>query len=116
MRSVEWGYLLLVFDGRISRAQIWLGVLVLSTVTWAIVTAGRVADSAFIWSVGTAIGVLVVWSGLALSIKRWHDRDESGWWIFLNLVHFIGPVRTFLEHGFFPGTPGLHEFGTSPLT
>ncbi|MEN8235307.1 MAG: DUF805 domain-containing protein [Actinomycetota bacterium] len=115
MREIEWGHLLLSFDGRINRAQFWLGVLLLNVVTWSLATVGMTADSAIVWSIGTAIGVFVVWTGLALSIKRWHDRDKSGWWVFISLVPFIGPVWSFLEMGFFPGTPGTNDFGADPL-
>jgi uncharacterized membrane protein YhaH (DUF805 family) len=115
MRSIEWAHLLFGFEGRINRARYWMGAVVLGLVSWAMAAAGAVADSTFVWSVVTAIGLFMVWAGLALSIKRWHDRDKSGWWVFINLVPFIGPVWSFLELGFFPGTPGENAFGADPL-
>ncbi len=31
------------------------------------------------------IVVTLLWVSLAVSVKRWHDRDKSGWWVLLNL-------------------------------
>jgi uncharacterized membrane protein YhaH (DUF805 family) len=43
------------------------------------------------WANG-AIGalVLVAWILLAIAVKRWHDRNKSGWWALINRVLRIG--------------------------
>ncbi len=109
---MDWTWYLFRFDGRISRARMWLAIPVLfgvmTTVGLAIVAIhslfGRAAPFEFgasdlfklvdpdawrslTWSdlprlliklVGT---VLLMWVYFALSIKRLHDRDKSGWWL-----------------------------------
>jgi uncharacterized membrane protein YhaH (DUF805 family) len=50
---------------------------------------------------------------LAVSVRRLHDRDMAGAWIFLYLV----PLGYFALLILFalPGTPGPNRFGEDPL-
>jgi uncharacterized membrane protein YhaH (DUF805 family) len=59
--------------------------------------------------------LILLWPSLAIQIKRFHDRDKSGWWVLLNLIPIIGPIWLFIELGFLPGTPGPNRFG-NPLS
>ena len=63
----------------------------------------------------TLVFVLFLWVGLAVQIKRWHDRDKSGWWALLNLVPLIGTLWILIECGFLRGTYGANRFGPDPL-
>lgn len=58
-----------------------------------------------------AATVLTTWIGLAVSIKRFHDRDKSGFWILIIFVPLIGPLWQFIECGFLAGTDGGNRFG-----
>jgi uncharacterized membrane protein YhaH (DUF805 family) len=57
------------------------------------------------------VNLLLTWPALAVSVKRWHDRDKSGWWVLINLVPLIGMVWTLIENGLLPGTPGPNPYG-----
>jgi|SRR5882724_5317860 len=64
--------------------------------------------------------LLLLWfpvliAGVIIQIKRWHDRNKSGWWILINLVPYLGQVWAFIELGFFRGTKGPNRFGPDPL-
>ena len=48
-------------------------------------------------------------------IKRFHDRDKSGWWVLLNLVPVIGWLWALIDNGFLRGTDGPNRFGENPL-
>jgi uncharacterized membrane protein YhaH (DUF805 family) len=61
------------------------------------------------------IFIPLLWIGLAVNVKRWHDRDKSGWWILINLVPVIGGLWSLIETGFLPGTRGSNRFGPDPL-
>lgn len=57
---------------------------------------------------------------LAVTIRRLHDRDMSGWWYlgftvasFIPLVGIIASIA-FLVLMFLPGTPGTNRFGADP--
>lgn len=59
--------------------------------------------------------IAILWAGLAVSVKRWHDRDKSGWWILIGLIPVIGTIWVLVENGFLPGTAGPNRFGPDPL-
>ena len=101
--------------GRVSRQQFWLygvlallGVAVLAHALLAI--AGMRARSAEL-----LVNLLLVWPALAVSVKRWHDRGRSGWWVLINLVPVIGWLWALIDNGFVRGTPGPNRFGADPL-
>ena len=57
-----------------------------------------------------------VWIGLAVAVKRWHDRDKSGWWVLIGMIPLIGAVWTFVENGCLRGTVGPNTYGPDPLS
>ena len=113
------------FCGRIDASWFWF--------TWlALVFAGVVAAlivvllnyllnyvstdiAAFVNYV--SLGVFTVascWIGLAMQVKRWHDRNKSGWMVLINFIPIIGPIWAFIELGFLPGTKWANRFGADP--
>ena len=58
--------------------------------------------------------VLLIWISLAVQIKRWHDRDKSGWWVLINLIPLIGAIWAFVETGCLRGTVGPNAYGPDP--
>ena len=58
--------------------------------------------------------------GIAVTVRRLHDRDMSGWWylgfIVASLVPLIGFIASiaFLVVLFLPGTDGPNRFGPDP--
>lgn len=104
-------------DGRITRLEYWLCHLIaflLISVCAAAVSYG-LAHELFVWNI--YIWILVVcmsvcftfWT-IILQIKRWHDRDRSGLWIFINFIPLIGPLWAFVELGFIKGSEGLNRY------
>ena len=49
---------------------------------------------------------------LAVTIRRLHDQDKSGWWLLISFIPFGGLVL--LVFMFIDGTPGENEYGPSP--
>jgi uncharacterized membrane protein YhaH (DUF805 family) len=108
------------FNGRIRRSTWWLYSIGLGVVV-------SVVYGVSMWLMGTGnvlqyIGyalmlvalVAEIWGGLALSVKRWHDRDKSWVWIFIAFVPFIGGLWLLIENGFLDGTQGPNKYGPSP--
>ncbi len=52
---------------------------------------------------------------IATDVKRYHDRDKSGWWVFIVFLPVVGAVWLLIECGFLPGTVGPNRFGPDPL-
>jgi len=106
------------FTGRVPRKVFWIyGVLML------MIGAGIVGG--IIGYLSTVLGdwfallliplyIVVVWISLAIQIKRWHDRDKSGWWVLIALVPLVGPIWQLVECGFLESTPGDNRFGPAP--
>lgn len=59
-------------------------------------------------------GLVLAWTHLAVFVKRWHDRDKSGWWMLINLIPVIGWFWTLIECGFLEGTIGPNKYGPDP--
>jgi uncharacterized membrane protein YhaH (DUF805 family) len=64
--------------------------------------------------VALVLQVLLIWPSLAVSAKRWHDRDKSAWWILVGLIPIIGNIWILIENGFLRGTEGSNRFGDDP--
>ena len=118
---------LFLFKGRINRAKYWLIqllmlVTILSLFILGLSTVG--SSNAPLIGSDTDVGRVVIfilfsiifaWINLAIRIKRWHDRDRSGWWVFIELIPFIGAIWAFVELGCLKGTYGRNRFGPDPL-
>jgi uncharacterized membrane protein YhaH (DUF805 family) len=110
------------FDGRASRAEYWwfqlfnvLVVLVIYVGTFVGVVAAR--GSTALLAVGLAVlGIYVIAiliPSLAVTVRRLHDTDRSGWWLLIALVPYVGAfillIFTLLQ-----GTQGINQFGPPP--
>jgi uncharacterized membrane protein YhaH (DUF805 family) len=103
--------ILFSFQGRIPRKTFWLwGVLALVIVALFLVLLlgilGIEDDKTEL-----LVNLVLLWPALAVSIKRWHDRDKSGWWVLISLIPVIGTIWTIVENGFLRGTEGPNRFG-----
>lgn len=58
--------------------------------------------------------IALIWSGLAISVKRCHDRDKSGWFILVGLIPIVGAIWLFVEICCLRGTEGPNRFGGDP--
>jgi uncharacterized membrane protein YhaH (DUF805 family) len=97
--------------GRIPRKIFWLyGVavpLLLGAYVQGVLAIAGVREQAL----EVALNAGLLWSALAVSAKRWHDRDKSGWWALLQFIPVIGTLWTLVVNGFLRGTPGTNRFG-----
>ncbi len=103
---------LLSYEGRINRQRFWAFFLVyLGIAIAAAIVDGIVGGSLF----GIVTTLALLYPSICVSIKRWHDRDKSGWWILINLLPLIGVIWALVENGFLAGTSGSNRFGSDPL-
>lgn len=103
--------ILFSFNGRIPRKTYWLwGVLALLGAAAGISMLLRIAGVSET-TTEMLVQLLVVWPAVAVSVKRWHDRNKSGWWVLINLIPVVGALWTLVENGFLRGTPGPNRFG-----
>lgn len=136
MDSDFWS-LLFSFQGRINRAKYWAATVTYISASIALVGLGFFFrfDTIFLIAAAIVIVAMIV-SGIAVGLKRLHDRDMSGWWL---LVFFLLPgvldgigrllaaplvfslaeaaisLWALVVLGFLRGTPGPNQYGPDPL-
>ena len=116
MKGLAW--ILLSFEGRVPGRVFWCAMLGNTAVFYACVfllvaVIGDV-ESPNVGVLYLALYAPMLWVSLAVSVKRWHDRDMSGWWILIGLVPVIGGIVAILQTGFLRGTVGDNRFGPDP--
>lgn len=121
-----------VFTGRSNRSEYWVFTLA----NFAVVVVFRLLSGGETTSVHpfAASHMAVVMTGphapffwvlvvfdlaalipsLAVSVRRFHDLDHSGWWLLLSLVPVAGSLAI-LVWFCFRGTHGSNRFGPDPL-
>ena len=113
------------FSGRSRRKEYWMFALLnfliaafVGLVT--LVMAVSVSSESAMMLVVTP--VLILWfllslvfivPGVAVTIRRLHDTDRSGWTILLALIPLIGPIILLVFYCT-QGTPGPNRFGPDP--
>ncbi len=135
--DVDFWPLLFRFQGRINRAKYWIATVTYISVTIALVGLGFFFRFDTIFFVIAAVAFIAVTvSGIAVGIKRLHDRDMSGWWL---LVFYLLPavldgigralgvpvifslagsaisIWALVVLGFLRGTNGANQYGPDPL-
>jgi uncharacterized membrane protein YhaH (DUF805 family) len=110
--------LLFSYKGRIRRMHFWLALVGLWIVEFVVgMVLGMVFHPTMVMGMPqfTGIGMIILWIvyiavlyvGGAISVKRMHDTDRSGWWVLL-------PIFNIVVCGFFAGTAGPNKFGPDP--
>ncbi|ENC9836633.1 DUF805 domain-containing protein [Vibrio fluvialis] len=105
--------LLFSFQGRIGRQTYWIwNVCYYLAIVSVIVLLNR-------WLPGLAPYVLplfmllILVPDLAVTAKRWHDRDKSSWWLLLNVPLVIGRMTVPMGEASMTATPNLLDTGIS---
>lgn len=103
-----------VFRGRSTRAQFWLFTLVLGIILIACsildVLLGFDKQGALVITGFVYVGHLLPL--LAVTVRRLHDIDRTGWWMLLCLVPLAGVVML-IVFACLPSTAGVNRFGPS---
>jgi uncharacterized membrane protein YhaH (DUF805 family) len=97
-----------VFTGRSRRSEYWYFVLINFIISLILPLFGQVG------SLLSYIYILaIIIPGLAVSIRRLHDTNRTGWWIFLALIPFVGAIVLLV---FFAtdSDPATNEYGPNP--
>src|SRR5438128_1833923 len=118
------------FSGRSRRREFWQFVLfnyvvafawgaalglVLLLLTLADAREETMMTISYILIVPYALYSLwVVIPGLAVTVRRLHDLDKSGWALLFALIPLVGPVLLIIWYAT-EGTRGANRFGPDPL-
>jgi uncharacterized membrane protein YhaH (DUF805 family) len=99
------------FSDRAARSEYWYWILFYFI--GAIVTGA--IDAAIGMSITTGLfGLAMLLPNLAVSIRRLHDLDRTGWWILIGLIPIVGWIILLIWYCT-KGTDGQNRFGPDPL-
>ena len=105
------------FDGRAARSEFWWWVVFVALVQFAAAIVLTIIliifqNVGFLQWLSVLIFMVVVLAfilpSIAVSVRRLHDRDLSGWFYLLSFVPFGGLVL-FIFY-VLPGTPGPNRY------
>ena len=100
-----------VFSGRARRKEYWMFLLfnLLIAVTLGVIEG--VLGSPGVLGLLYTLAVLI--PGLAVTIRRLHDTDRTGWWLLIGLVPLIGTI-VILVFMIIEGDASDNEYGPDP--
>lgn len=106
-----------VFSGRARRKEYWyffLFNIIISIVLAAIDGAtGSFSAEAGMGLLGGIYTLAVLIPGIAVSVRRLHDTERSGWWLLIGLVPLIGAI-VLLVFMVQDSKPGQNQYGANP--
>lgn len=111
------------FSGRARRKEYWMFTLVntiIITVLYAILMSSIDMNTGETSSLGSIVGIIIgiyslaiIVPSLAVTIRRFHDQDKSGWMFLLAFIPAIGGLIVFVFMCL-EGTKGDNRFGPDP--
>lgn len=98
------------FKGRAARSEYWYWTLF--AVLTQLIVDGLTGDA--LEAVSAVVSLALFLPSLAVSIRRLHDLDRSGWWFLLWFVPIVGWI-VMIYWACCRGTAGTNRFGADPL-
>lgn len=110
------------FRGRASRSEYWyftlfMAILNLIAVIITVAMLGMVSGLLYLivfLTVSLILNTPLFLPSLAVSIRRLHDLDKSGWWVLVILIPVLG-FLILAWWGCRRGTEGQNMYGSDPL-
>jgi uncharacterized membrane protein YhaH (DUF805 family) len=102
------------FTGRAPRSEFWFWTLfaVLASIAGGAIDFVVFPD-VLASPVQSIVGLVLLLPGIAVSVRRLHDLDRTGWWFLLTFT-VIGLIVLIVWYCM-RGTPGPNRFGPDPL-
>ena len=102
-----------VFAGRARRKEYWVFELAHFPIIVALVFVGKIVHSTNLGLLPTLYILAMIIPSLAGVVRRLHDTNRSGWWLFINLAPVVGPL-ILLSFTITKGNVGDNRFGPDP--
>jgi len=105
------------FNGRASRQEYWFFILFNILISAFLATIDFFSGT---FNIETGVGLLsgiyslaVLIPGIAVTVRRLHDTDRSGWWLLIPLIPVIGGIVLFIFM-VQDSTSGDNQYGPNP--
>lgn len=106
-----------VFSGRSRRKEYWYFVLFVVVISILLnMIDGLIGTHGGSAGVGLLSGIFslaILIPSIAVSVRRLHDIDRTGWWVLISLVPLIGTIVLLVFH-LQDSTPGTNRYGSNP--
>ena len=106
-----------VFSGRARRKEYWMFILfnIIITVVLALIDylTGTFSPRAGVGLLGGLYALAVLIPSLAVTVRRLHDTDRTGWWILIGLIPVIGGI-VLLIFMLLDSQSGANQYGPNP--
>jgi uncharacterized membrane protein YhaH (DUF805 family) len=106
-----------VFSGRSRRKEYWFFVLfvVIISIVLNIIDGliGAYDRSMGVGLLSTIFSLAILIPSIAVSVRRLHDINRTGWWILIALVPLVGWIVLLVFH-LQDSTPGTNRYGPNP--
>ena len=101
-----------IFNGRSRRLEYWtftlISGLIVAGLSYADASMGNYPPL-----LSALYGLAVLIPAIAVTVRRLHDTDRSGWWLLIILVPAIGQL-VLLVFMLMGGKPERNQFGPDP--
>jgi uncharacterized membrane protein YhaH (DUF805 family) len=102
-----------VFSGRAHRTEFWMFTLVNIIIVVVLSVIEGLLGSPGIVCLIYNLAVLI--PCIAVTVRRLHDIDRSGWWILISLIPLIGAI-VLLVFAVQDSKPHENQYGPNPKT
>jgi uncharacterized membrane protein YhaH (DUF805 family) len=101
------------FSGRARRTEYWMFFLFNFIISTVLNILYRSTGSNIFLIISLLYSLAVLIPGLAVAVRRLHDTNRSGWWIFIALIPFVGFIWLIVLFCL-EGTRGSNQYGPDP--
>ncbi len=105
------------FSGRSRRKEYWFFVLFVAVISTVLTIIDGLIGA---YDRSTGVGLLsaifslaILIPSIAVSVRRLHDIDRTGWWVLISLVPLVGWIVLLVFH-VQDSTPGTNRYGPYP--
>ncbi|MGB0901783.1 DUF805 domain-containing protein [Halocynthiibacter sp.] len=100
------------FSGRAQRSEYWWWSLFVIVLTYGVMFIEIAVLGTAVLNLIISLALLL--PGIAVTVRRLHDLDRSGWWILIAIIPLVGPI-ILLVWFCTKGTAGSNNYGQDPL-
>ncbi len=105
-----------VFSGRARRAEYWYFALfsfIISVLLWVIGgILAKISGAPWMALLGFIYWLAIIIPSIAVSIRRLHDTDHSGWWILIGFVPIVSLILLYFM--VIDGNQAENKYGPNP--
>jgi len=102
-----------VFSGRANRKEYWTFFLINLAIVFALTVLENAITGTEQAAVAGLFSLIVLLPAIAVSVRRLHDINKTGWWYLFILVPFVGPI-VLIVFFLWQGDKDANDYGEPP--